>query len=372
MKISDGKVWIESEAPLSSSLLWTVPLRLVEAVATKKRAELGSVPPLLAKNLPTLRDIYAAWIENAAPVPIACEPTFRDDAPGRGVSLFFSGGVDSFHSLVKHHEEIDQLVLVHGFDIPLNETKAFASAEALARQAARLFGKPLIVVRTDLRWTLPEPGHNMKERIPAGWGMYHGAALAAVAYALSPVHHKAFIASTNAYADLCPRGSHPLLDPLWSTETLEIVHDGGESRLEKLCRLAEHPETLPLLRVCWEEFDQSNCGRCEKCVRTMLGLRVLGVETAPAFPTPLTPSLVSSQALAPATVPFWRELLGVGLPSDLDAAVRSAIHSYETGLPPKTGKPKREVKRWLYAARNSVRALRLTGPVNRKPLSRED
>lgn len=358
MKISDGDLWIESDAPLSDSPLWAAPLRVIDAVATGKPADIGCVPPLLAKNLTTIRDICAAWIKNGVAVPISCEASAKSEASGRGVSLFFSGGVDSFYSLIKHRDEIDQLVLVHGFDIPLAETRAFASAEALVRKAAQLFDKKLVVVRTNFHWDESQPSATRKERAPCDWRLYHGAAIAAVAYALAPLHHKVFIASTYSYADLRPCGSHPLLDPLWSTETLEVIHDGGESRMEKLRGLVEHPEVLPLLRVCWEEFDQANCGRCEKCVRTMLGLRALGGEYKPAFPDLLTPTLVSSQLLTPATADLWRELLGVGLPADLEAAVRSAIHSYDAGLPPRTGKPKREIKRLLYAVRNSINALR--------------
>ena len=37
------------------------------------------------------------------------------------------------------------------------------------------------------------------------------------------------------YAHLGPLGSHPLLDPLWSSEDVELVHDGCEAtRLDKL------------------------------------------------------------------------------------------------------------------------------------------
>ena len=353
IKVSDRNVWIESEAALSDSSLWTVPLRLIEAVSTGQPAAMDCVPPRLAGNLQTIGDIYAAWIENGVEVPLRCELSSKDLAPAEGVSLFFSGGVDSFYSLLKHRDEIDQLVLVHGFDIPLAERKVFASVEAMVREVARMFAKKLIVVRTNIHWE--ESG---KESIPCSWGMYHGAALAAVAYALAPVHRKIFIASSYAYADLHPWGSHPLLDPLWSTEALEFVHDGGERRIDKLRALIDYPEALAHLRVCWENTDENNCCHCEKCVRTMLALRALGVESSPAFAGFLTPDLVSSQPLNSDSARFWRELIDADLPSSLKAAVMAAISSYEAGLPPRTGKPKREIKRLLYAIRNAIRALR--------------
>jgi pyruvyl transferase EpsO len=162
--------------------------------------------------------------------------------------------------------------------------------------------------------------------------MYHGAAMAAVAYALAPNHGKVYIASSNSYVDLHTWGSHPLLDPLWSTEAVQIVHDGGETRMNKLRALVQYPEAVARLRVCWRNPGSFNCGHCEKCVRTMLALRALGVERCAAFPDILTPNLVSQQNLDRYTVRIWRELLGAGLPPNLNAAVRSAMPSSIRGL----------------------------------------
>jgi len=348
-RVTDREIWIESDAPLTDKPQWSAPLRLVKAVAEGETAILGEVSPLLASNLGTIRDIFAAWIDGGHPAPLDFKPASDDSAAASGVSLFFSGGVDSFYSLIKHRDEIDNLVLIHGFDVPLAETKTFDLAEAQARDVARLYGKRLIVVRTNLHWEQPS--------VPGGWFMYGGAALAAVAYALAPNHGKIYIASGGAYIDLDPCGTHALLDPLWSTETLKFIHDGCETRLGKLGFLVRYPEALSRLRVCWENQGNYNCGLCEKCIRTMLGLRSVGAERCTAFPDTLTPELVRQQCLKEEVAGYWHEFCDAGLPPALEAAVRSAIHSYEAGLPPRTGKWKREVKRWLYAVRNAGRAL---------------
>ncbi|HEY1207954.1 MAG TPA: hypothetical protein VGE85_01170 [Terracidiphilus sp.] len=347
-RVTDQGIWIESDVPLTDTAQWSIPLRLVRAVADGKTANLGSVSPLLASNLETLRDIYAAWIPGHR-VPLNFELSSDEVASAGGVSLFFSGGVDSFYSLIKHRDKIDNLVLVHGFDIPLADTRTFDLAEVQAREVARLFAKRLIVVRTNMHFEQPS--------IPGGWGMYCGAALAAVAHALAPNHGKVYIASSYPYADLHPWGSHPLLDPLWSTEAVQIVYDGGETRMDKLRVIIQYPEALSRLRVCWENPANYNCGVCEKCVRTMLALRALGVDRCAAFPDTLTPKLVRRQEVSPHCVDLWRELLCPGLPPALYAAAQSAIHSCDAGLPPRTGHFKRGVKRWLYAVRNAGRAL---------------
>jgi len=354
-RVTNQGIWIESDVPLVDSQEWSLPLRLVKAVVEGEIAHMGSVPPRLASNLETIRDIYAAWIPGHR-VPLNFNISSDAVIAAKGVSLFFSGGVDSFYSLIRHRDEIDNLVLIHGFDIPLAETKTFELALEQARDAARLFSKRLIVIRTNLHW---EESSLYKDapRIPFGWGMYGGAALAAVAYALAPNHGKIYIASGYSYADMQPCGTSPLLDPLWSTEAVKIVHDDGQTRMDKLRILVQHFEVLEMLRVCWENLGVNNCGLCEKCIRTMLGLRALGVDHCAAFPDTLTLKLVRSQSLNHSAVPLWRELLCADLPPDLHAAVRSAVHSYETGLPVRTGHFKRGVKRWLYAARNAGRAL---------------
>jgi hypothetical protein len=341
-------VWIESNVPLDPTPQWSIPLRLARVVAEGVPANLGSVPPRLAGNLETIRDIYAAWMHGHR-IPLNREPSSGGAPAGNGVSQFFSGGVDSFYSLIQHRGEVENLVLIHGFDIPLADTRNFALAEEQAREVARLFGKRLIVVRTNL--------HREQPSVPGGWAMYHGAVLAAISHALAPNHRKIYIASTCSYADLQPWGSHPLLDPLWSTDAVEVIHDGGETRLNKLRVIAQFPEALARLRVCWENLGDYNCGLCPKCVRTMLGLRALGFHRCAAFPDTLTPELVRQQEILARSLKVWREMLCPGLGPDLYTALQSAIHSSEAGLPPRTGKWKREVKRWLYAARDAAKAL---------------
>jgi hypothetical protein len=127
--------------------------------------------------------------------------------------------------------------------------------------------------------------------------------------------------------------------------------------MEKSRLLAQFPEVLSRLRVCWANLGDYNCGHCEKCIRTMLGLKALGIDRCEAFPGTLTPQLVRGQKLDHSSVLFWRELLCPGLPPALRTAVLSAIHSHDAGLPPRSGKLKREINRWRFAVLHAVKAL---------------
>jgi len=111
------------------------------------------------------------------------------------------------------------------------------------------------------------------------WELFHGAALGSVALLLQKTFRRIYVPSTLSYRQLIPWGSHPLVDPLWSTESIELVHDGAEaSRFQKMERIASSDAALRWLRVCWRSPDDGyNCGRCTKCMRTMAELEGLGV-----------------------------------------------------------------------------------------------
>jgi hypothetical protein len=120
------------------------------------------------------------------------------------------------------------------------------------------------------------------------WAYYfEGACFAAVAHAFAPRITALTIASSCDLPNLQPFGSHPLIDPNYSSSDLRIRHDDITlSRFDKTKLLAEWDVALQRLRVCNSPQPGSllNCGQCEKCVRTMLALVALGkLADTPAF-----------------------------------------------------------------------------------------
>jgi hypothetical protein len=99
-----------------------------------------------------------------------------------------------------------------------------------------------------------------------------------------------FIASSYDVNHLIPWGSHPDLDPLWSTERTAFRVDGIEvTRTNKVKAIASSPFALSQLKVCWHADIDTNCGRCEKCIRTQCALAIAGVlDRASVFLQPLT------------------------------------------------------------------------------------
>jgi hypothetical protein len=239
------------------------------------------VSKMLLDTIPTIQDIYTSWHADKGfhRVDINIKPR-KDTSKHKSqrVASCFTGGVDSFHTLLKHNPEITDLLYIHGFDIALSETGFREKVDKELQSVAEKMGKNLIYAESNIRELASDT---------AGWGGYtHGSALASAAICFSAAFGKLYVPSSHSYADLYPRGSHVLLDPLWSTENLLFIHDGAEAtRIDKVESILKSDLAMKYLRVCWRSNDEYNCGKCEKCLRTLMSIDTLGgIDRAFSFP----------------------------------------------------------------------------------------
>lgn len=262
---SSGNPWLVALLPLAATL--GEPLRI-------------SLPvdQVLLEGCHSLLEVWSAWYPGL--VPVAIEATSAPPIPPTGpagTGLFFSGGVDSFFSLIRHNRPtstgtpmpVTDLLLIHGADIPLSDADAFSRLRPRIAAVASEFGAGLVDIATnarETRWGRADWPH-----------VSHGALLAAAGLLLEPRLARLLIASSAPYWRLQPYGSHPITDPLFSTSRTRVTHDAGDvDRPEKLQSIAAHPAVLKHLRVCWLGKTDSNCGRCPKCLHTMVGLELAG------------------------------------------------------------------------------------------------
>ncbi len=173
--------------------------------------------------------------------------------------------------------------------------------------------------------------------------MMHGAALAGVALALGSLIRRVTIASSATYDTIYPWGTHPLLDPLWATETIAVVHDGCEkSAIAKLHDIIGSEFVLQTLRVCPGYGPEYNCGRCNKCMRTMVDLLLAGcLERAQTFPHEIDPERLRVALQEPTSsvqLPnFHRRLAAfdaTGLRRDLRQVIAKHIRRLESRAEP--------------------------------------
>lgn len=229
----------------------------------------------------TLRDRQVISIE----APLQTEVLFPDKQPRAGA--LFSGGIDALAMVRDNHlnfasdhpRRIQDGILVYGVLEGENEQDpSFQNVVNAVTNMANDAGIELIQVYTNAYAHFRD-----LDRDFSFWRFeYHGSFLAAIAHAFAPRLSVASIASTYDFANLEPWGSHPLLDPLYSTTGLQVRHENAAlSRLEKTKLVGEWDVALKQLRVCNEKESYKegnyNCGNCEKCVRTMTAFLSLGM-----------------------------------------------------------------------------------------------
>jgi len=259
----------------------------------------GEVCPELRENLITAMHWVRHWFYEADRAIVTIEAKMKTGVqngrtPER-TGMFFSGGIDSYGTLCAnrlnypegHAGYIRDGLLLYGQNIESdNRPETFAEAYADLSRVAKDGGVVLIPVYTNIR--LLDDSREM-------FTVNHGAILGAVAHAFSRRLTTVCIGSGDSIPGLRyfnklffipPLGSHPLLDPCYSSSDVRIRHDGlSISRLDKIKMIAGWDLALNNIKVCGPNWPGKNCGQCEKCVRTMLGLVAAGaLEKTTAFP----------------------------------------------------------------------------------------
>jgi len=290
----------------------------------------GQVSPSLLRNLEEFQNAWISWRpEWYTKIEIMADRELESSKAVNSARaiMAFSGGVDASFTAWSHKKgqrgrltcDIATGVMVHGFDIPLDRGDDFRfAAEKSTRMLASL-GMTLIPVTTNFR------------ELEGDWEDTHGAGLASCLMLFQDNYARGVIASTEPYNSLViPWGSNPITDPLLSGNSFQIIHDGAAfTRSEKIRTIAQWPEALRNLRVCWQgEQKDRNCGRCEKCVRTILNFRVMGIDLPECFEHDVTDQqILSLKGLRPGTPQF------VSLEEILSTARTAAIsESWVTAL----------------------------------------
>ncbi len=248
---------------------------VVKAMERHADMELGPglpMSPVLACGLQLYQELYCRWFpEDITPVAIHAAESIERSA-GEGVGCFFSGGIDSYFSYIRHSDRISHLVLVRGLDIPFAEVDRWKRTLAAAEAFAEAQCKALLVVET-----------NVKEVLQSELHENFGAIL--ISTALAAGLRELIVPASYDFRETHPSGSHAATDPLVATDRTRVFHDGAVPRVAKVAAIVAAGIDLSTLRVCNRQTEY-NCGQCEKCLRTLVALDLLGAASS-ALPGPL-------------------------------------------------------------------------------------
>ena len=347
------EIYFEVEEPFCDGLVHTPHAFLVPAVIPAMRH--GEKRILVEEPIcPELWDgleVVMAWIHQwggTSRIPVRIEARAQTSVPAPRTPVragcMFTGGIDSMATLRRnrlrfpgeHPWSIRDGIIVFGLEV--DRLPAFHQVLHTLSPVANGAHLELLPVYTNVR------------TLDLDWQFWEfeweGSVYSGVAHALSGRLTVISIGATYDVPNMSQLGSHPLLDHNYSSSTLRVRHDGlTQSRFEKTKLLTGWQAGLDHLRVCntVDQYrpDTINCGRCEKCVRTMLALAALGaLERTKSFPgKSLDADLVREvcKIYSPYLESCYRELLAplteVGRP-DLAASIRQALARArrETGL----------------------------------------
>ena len=218
----------------------------------------------------------------------------RDAGSGNGAALLYSGGIDSFTSLIRRRDDVKALVSVWGADVELEDHGLWELVEKVVAAAPAMPGTRRIAVRTNIRSGLDDLRLNRDfDRNFAGtnwWAaVQHGLSLITICAPVTKVLGLTRVLVASSYpADIpAPWGSTPRLDNLirWTGGAGE--HDSADlTRQQKVKQvvvpwLAEHPTPLAVCYQVGRGGVNANCGECEKCLRTASG--ILAAQGDPAW-----------------------------------------------------------------------------------------
>jgi len=272
----------------------------------------GKVSPILLQNLEEFQSAYASWypqLYNRIDIQADIEKEQERSATTAAISTF-SGGVDSCFTAWRHRKgkagrstrDLRAGLILHGFDIPIGRITTF---ERVTRKVKILLDS-LNMEMIPMTFNLKKLGGNLIHT--------QGTFLGSCMSLLQGGFVTGIIPSTNSYANLNIRyGTNPITDHLLSSETFSIVHDNcSYSRSEKVREISNWPEALDHLRVCLRE-DRSerdkNCCRCEKCVRTILEFRSLGLGLPPCFEKDISANHIMSLKYNKNFIYFYKEII---------------------------------------------------------------
>lgn len=206
--------------------------------------------------------------------------------PAEETAAFFSGGVDAFATLVAHANENPKLITLWGADVKLDDVAGWNRVKQHVIETSLDFELPVpLFARSNFRTIVNEGALNDLVQLSgeAWWyGFQHGIAIIGHAAPFSYLNHwkQVYIASTNTIKDKVICASDPTIDNEVRLVTGGVWHDQYEcTRQQKVQHIVEFCRQTGKhirLRVCWQSTGGSNCGHCEKCVRTIYNLLAEG------------------------------------------------------------------------------------------------
>ena len=246
---------LEFEAPISEELKYQLERYLI---------------PVYAQHFEMLHEIRLSG-------PVTTDVIPSENVTGTG----FSGGVDSFYTVLSHlHTEMPGKNVTHvvlavngaaitGMTEEIDEAWYREEMDRFAPATEKL-GVKLIGIRSNTTIL-----NSYKQFLPGGDAIVTSAFIHSLAKLFGTYYWaSAYEAAVLKFDPIDGGYMEPFVIPLVSVRGLCFYHSGSETnRVGKVKYIADNPIAQKTLTVCAQV---RNCGRCPKCLRTMAELASIG------------------------------------------------------------------------------------------------
>ena len=247
----------------------------VYVAAARAGADLRVSAPVDATFLANLRlaaAVLYSWEDDFSLPEIIAPVSESSGTTASGRLMPFTGGINSTFSLLSEPTPPEALLHIGFSDARFVEKRSEQSrkqTQMRLHDAACKAGTKLVIVETNIR-QFCDPRVSYSQ-------FTHGSIFASVGHFAHQHFGQLLIPSSHPAGR--PNGSHFTLDPLWSSSRLRVIHHGGgATRMEKVAFLSRHPETHSMLKMCNTARDNTNCGKCAKCITTTVMFHLCGVD----------------------------------------------------------------------------------------------
>lgn len=269
------------------SILYIPMLAMTAPIAWAVGAEVN-VPKLDAAYLRSLAQVKGVFKDSDLNFSFSGEiypgEAVTNEFGGKRFGMLFSGGVDSLTSYLRHKNNKPDLFSIWGVpDIPPFENKFWSTMWAEISDLADRDTIRAFQIKTDMFRNINRELLN-KEFGISWWGdVTGGLFLLGMCAPVTAIRGIGTVIIASSYTQDFQKalGFHPSIDKNVSWADVTVLHDGykmsRQQKVQYLCR-NENIGYLSHLRVCWESAWRTNCGNCEKCFRTIVGLVLEGVD----------------------------------------------------------------------------------------------
>ncbi|MBN2247184.1 MAG: hypothetical protein JW733_00645 [Coriobacteriia bacterium] len=348
--------------------------------------EVGAVDEVFAGSVPRVQAGFQALYPALSfgggvdAREIEASPVHR----GKRSAMLFSGGLDSITTYALHAEEHPVLITFGNTAVDLQPDETWSAVLHDVQEFARVSGTTSVYVLSNTRRMFNARALDaaFRHAVTDWWGgIQHGFGMAGLtappssSMGLSTL----YIASTLKRSMPYPWGSDPLIDDEIEWSGMQVRHDAYDlSRHEKIAVFGRYREERGddlTLRVCNHVHgSERNCGRCEKCCRTMTGLVLSGIDPGQVGFPPLSHTHVARQlrrgawGLPRGTTSYWTDLQCLASVRLCDSPPDPVISAHREYLEWLTGADFAELRR--LAQRNRRRSVRFLAGLLPRGLTR--